>query len=452
MFKPLIEQIEINSIKKQPVSQTEREAAEYNVVFNKLPVQLESINENLFDNKAMTEKEVNDIAAEKEANKKAEQKAAREEKVKADKIAAEKHKEWESKQTKMNLEEKTDILARYSVQKNISGMTFNINFGALNEREDVLEKKIKDLKDRHTKELEALKPLHQKIENFEKPVRDAIRSMEDTIELVVSHLDISTEAEREEIEDLHFSEVIEKYFTKGNINGIIPEMIDTLEEGYKIMEVLTNKLIAAHRSFEEKYGKDPRVKKLIPNYEHTKKYFDDLIDHVKGVGSYITNMRKKQRTMAFNNNDASNLYGKLLGISEKLRELYGRLTHVDVGLKTIAMEERKNLSKLTSRYFRESALSEQADILARYGVEGYNKPKRTPSHKTKSHLVVAKKDDKVKVIRFGAQGAKGSPKKDGESESYKKRRQGFVARHKAQNPGGLKDKMSALYWANKVKW
>jgi hypothetical protein len=96
--------------------------------------------------------------------------------------------------------------------------------------------------------------------------------------------------------------------------------------------------------------------------------------------------------------------------------------------------------------------AERDPILTKYGVEGYNKPKRTPNHKTKSHLVVAKKGDKTKVVRFGAQGVKGSPKKDGESESYKKRRQGFVARHKAQNPQGMKDKFSALYWANKVKW
>jgi DNA-directed RNA polymerase subunit H (RpoH/RPB5) len=199
MFGLLAHQIELNKLKATAPTLTEWEDAENYLIFNRLPKQLEQISESLFDGLPMTKKDVDQVAAEKEANKKAEQKAAREEKVKADKIAAEKHKEWESKQTKMNLEEKTDILARYSV-------------------------------------------------------------------------------------------------------------------------------------------------------------------------------------------------------------------------------------------------------------EGYNKPKRTPSHKTKSHLVVAKKGDKVKVIRFGAQGAKGSPKKDGESESYKKRRQGFVARHKAQNPGGLKDKMSALYWANKVKW
>jgi DNA-directed RNA polymerase subunit H (RpoH/RPB5) len=116
--------------------------------------------------------------------------------------------------------------------------------------------------------------------------------------------------------------------------------------------------------------------------------------------------------------------------------------------KSIANEKHKEWE---SRQLKLN-LEEAESILSRYGVKGYNKPKRTPSHKTKSHLVVAKKGDSVKVIRFGAQGAKGSPKKEGESESYKKRRQGFVARHKAQNPGGLKNKFSALYWANKVKW
>jgi hypothetical protein len=88
---------------------------------------------------------------------------------------------------------------------------------------------------------------------------------------------------------------------------------------------------------------------------------------------------------------------------------------------------------------------ERHSMLIKYGVEGFNKPKATPSHKTKSHLVVAKKGDDIKVVRFGAQGVKGSPKKDGESEAYRKRRQGFVARHKAQNPEGMKDKFSPLY-------
>lgn len=87
--------------------------------------------------------------------------------------------------------------------------------------------------------------------------------------------------------------------------------------------------------------------------------------------------------------------------------------------------------------------------LARAGVAGYNKPKATPSHPTKSHVVVAKVGDAIKTIRFGQQGVKGSPKKQGESESNKNRRESFKARH-AENIA--KGKMSAAYWADKVKW
>lgn len=80
---------------------------------------------------------------------------------------------------------------------------------------------------------------------------------------------------------------------------------------------------------------------------------------------------------------------------------------------------------------------------------GYNKPKRTPGHPKKSHAVLAKKGDKVKLIRFGQQGVSGSPKKKGESTSYRKRRESFKARHRKNINKG---KMSAAYWADTVKW
>jgi len=80
---------------------------------------------------------------------------------------------------------------------------------------------------------------------------------------------------------------------------------------------------------------------------------------------------------------------------------------------------------------------------------GYNKPKRTPSHPTKSHAVLAKSGDEVKLIRFGQQGVSGSPKREGESAADRKRRESFKARH-AKNIA--KGKMSAAYWADKVKW
>jgi len=87
--------------------------------------------------------------------------------------------------------------------------------------------------------------------------------------------------------------------------------------------------------------------------------------------------------------------------------------------------------------------------LERAGVAGYNKPKKTPNHPTKSHVVVAKVGDEVKTIRFGQQGVSGSPKKEGESKAAKARRESFKARHASNIAKG---KMSAAYWADKVKW
>ena len=88
--------------------------------------------------------------------------------------------------------------------------------------------------------------------------------------------------------------------------------------------------------------------------------------------------------------------------------------------------------------------------LERAGVSGYNKPKRTPNHPKKSHVVVAKEGDTVKTIRFGEQGASTAGKpKAGESEAMKKKRKSFKARHASNIAKG---KMSAAYWADKVKW
>jgi len=88
--------------------------------------------------------------------------------------------------------------------------------------------------------------------------------------------------------------------------------------------------------------------------------------------------------------------------------------------------------------------------LARAGVAGFNKPKRTPSHPAKSHVVVAKEGSQVKTIRFGEQGAKtaGAPKA-GESDKMKAKRKSFKARHQKNISKG---KMSAAYWADKEKW
>jgi hypothetical protein len=78
-----------------------------------------------------------------------------------------------------------------------------------------------------------------------------------------------------------------------------------------------------------------------------------------------------------------------------------------------------------------------------------NKAKRTPNHPTKSHVVKACEGGKEKIIHFGQQGVQGSPKKEGESETYRKRRESFKARHAGNIAKG---KMSAAYWADRVKW
>jgi hypothetical protein len=80
--------------------------------------------------------------------------------------------------------------------------------------------------------------------------------------------------------------------------------------------------------------------------------------------------------------------------------------------------------------------------LARAGVSGYNKPKATPSHPKKSHIVVAKQGDQIKTIRFGQQGVKGSPDGSARNKAFKARHAGNIS----------KGKMSAAYWADKVKW
>ena len=91
-------------------------------------------------------------------------------------------------------------------------------------------------------------------------------------------------------------------------------------------------------------------------------------------------------------------------------------------------------------------MSTRDPILKRIGVSGYNKPKRTPNHKTKSHVVVAKVGDKVKNIRFGQQGVTGAGKNP-KTKKDKMRRKSYYARH-----GQTSDKLSAKYWSHKVKW
>lgn len=88
-------------------------------------------------------------------------------------------------------------------------------------------------------------------------------------------------------------------------------------------------------------------------------------------------------------------------------------------------------------------------IMEREGLSGVNKPKRTPRHATKSHVVMAEEKGQFKLIRFGAQGADTKPPRKGESQADKAKRRAFKARHAKNIARG---KMSAAYWADKVKW
>ena len=99
---------------------------------------------------------------------------------------------------------------------------------------------------------------------------------------------------------------------------------------------------------------------------------------------------------------------------------------------------------------KKTTTSSKASVLKRAGVAGFNKPKATPTHPKKSHIVVAKEGSKVKTIRFGEQGASTAGKpKAGESDKMKKKRASFKSRHGRNIKKG---KMSAAYWADKVKW
>jgi hypothetical protein len=103
-----------------------------------------------------------------------------------------------------------------------------------------------------------------------------------------------------------------------------------------------------------------------------------------------------------------------------------------------------------TRKFRMAKGGKADGRLKRAGVSGYNKPKRTPNHPKKSHIVVAKSGSTIKTIRFGEQGASTAGKpKAGESSKMKKKRKSFKARHAKNIAKGV---LSAAYWANKVKW
>ena len=99
---------------------------------------------------------------------------------------------------------------------------------------------------------------------------------------------------------------------------------------------------------------------------------------------------------------------------------------------------------------KESRMKAAKNAIKKHNLKVFNKPKRTPDHPKKSHMVMAKEGDKTKLIRFGEQGASTAGKpKAGESDRMKKKRKSFKSRHQKNIKKG---KMSAAYWANRVKW
>ena len=109
----------------------------------------------------------------------------------------------------------------------------------------------------------------------------------------------------------------------------------------------------------------------------------------------------------------------------------------------------KKIADKTANYRDDYKKGGKADSrLKKAGVSGYNQPKRTPNHPTKSHVVVAKSGSTIKTIRFGQQGVSGAGKNP-TSKREKARRKSFKARHAKNIAKGV---LSAAYWANKVKW
>ena len=150
------------------------------------------------------------------------------------------------------------------------------------------------------------------------------------------------------------------------------------------------------------------------------------------------------------------LYGEQV-IKEESARVKSRVLFItnDQSIYTEHSEARKHFVNLTEVFDEIHVVvlgmpKKKDPRLAKAGVSGFNKPKRTPNHPKKSHVVVAKEGDKIKTIRYGEQGAKtaGKPKK-GESAATKAKRKSFKARH---GKNIAKGKMSAAYWANKSKW
>lgn len=137
---------------------------------------------------------------------------------------------------------------------------------------------------------------------------------------------------------------------------------------------------------------------------------------------------------------------------KKVKDAYNYVkTEMNKPMFKSGLNSQMNIAKANKYgYFKKGGKVKKRDPkLVRAGVSGYNKPKRTPNHPTKSHVVVAKMGDKTKLIRFGQQGVRGAGKNP-KSKKDKARKRSYYARHNAQD--SRPNKFSARYWSHKVKW
>jgi hypothetical protein len=164
------------------------------------------------------------------------------------------------------------------------------------------------------------------------------------------------------------------------------------------------------------------------------------VDDISGMKQYGKNLYSKMKSGGTVNKQDKAMVDGIVNIIRKIRDKKNRR---DITDDVIAQFKRENISTDIENFKKRVGYFKQGGALK------CNTPKRTPDHKTKSHVVLACEGGKQKLIRFGQQGVKGSPKKEGESESYRKRREAFKARH-AKNIA--KGKMSAAFWSDRVKW
>jgi hypothetical protein len=191
------------------------------------------------------------------------------------------------------------------------------------------------------------------------------------------------------------------------------------------------------------------AEQYIKNHPMYKKHKPSKIEYMKESVERIDEYNTKTTKAIVTKDDKPVAIYPNMQAAQK--DYYGKPGYA-IGMRSASASERVRKQNPGIKIVEQIELvdEEKDPRLVRAGVKGFNKPKRTPGHPEKSHVVVAKDENQVKTIRFGEQGAEtaGAPKK-GESDRMKAKRKSFKARH-AKNIA--KGKMSAAYWADKAKW